>query len=87
MTLIGMGLFPATPKQPKLVFTFALLDLFEALLLECQVSAQDFVAAIGVLSDAHIVDKISNTGEIGTVLMAFTGCVSAWYRYMKYTHR
>ncbi len=55
-TLISAGLFPATPKQPKLAFTFALLDLFEALLLECQVSAQDFVAAIGVLSDAHVIE-------------------------------
>lgn len=54
VTLISAGLFPATPKQPKLAFTFALLDLFEALLLECQVSAQDFVAAIGFLSDVQM---------------------------------
>ena len=47
-------LFPATPKQPKLVFTFNLLDWFKALMLECQVSAEDFVAAVGVMTDTLI---------------------------------
>lgn len=52
-TLIHAGLFPATPKQPKLAFSFSLLDWFEALMLECQVSAQDFVAAVDVLTDSY----------------------------------
>ena len=47
-------LFAATPKQPQLAFTFDLLDLFEALMLECQVAAHDFVAAIGILSDTQL---------------------------------
>ena len=47
-------LFATTPKQPQLAFTFELLDWFEALMLECQVAAQDFVAAIGVLSDTQL---------------------------------
>lgn len=47
-------LFPATPKQPKLAFTFTLLDWFKALMLECQVSAADFVAAIGVMTNTLI---------------------------------
>ena len=51
-TLLQLGLFPATPKQPQLAFALPLLDWMEALMLECQVSAQDFVAALGVLTDA-----------------------------------
>ncbi len=47
-------LFAATPKQPQLAFTFDLLDWFEAFMLECQVPAQDFVAAIGVLTDSQL---------------------------------
>lgn len=42
-TLLRSHLFPATPKHPQLAFDFSLLDWFEALLWECQVSAQDFV--------------------------------------------
>ena len=53
-TLIRSRLFAATPKQPQLAFTFDLLDWFEALMLECQVPAQDFVAAIGVLADSQL---------------------------------
>lgn len=53
-TLIRAHLFPATPKQPQLAFTFHLMDWLEALMLECQVSAQDFVFAIGVLTDTQL---------------------------------
>ena len=41
--LLLAGFFPATPRCPRLAFS---LDLLEALLLECQVAVQDFVAAI-----------------------------------------
>ncbi len=68
--LISASLFPATPKLPKLAFTFALLDLFEAFLLECQVSAQDFVAAIGVLSDAKIFE-VAKTLHVPHACMKF----------------
>lgn len=47
-------LFPATPKQPQLAFSFELLDWLEALMLECQVSAKDFVSAIDVLTDVQL---------------------------------
>ena len=49
-TLIRNHLFPATPKQPQLVFTFKLLDWLEVLLLECHVAVQDFVSAVNSLS-------------------------------------
>ena len=53
-TLLQASLFPATPKHPQLAFTFDLLDWLEALMLECQVSAQDFSAAIGMLTDTQL---------------------------------
>ena len=53
-TLLQACLFPATPKHPQMVFTFALLDWLEALMFECQVSAQDFSAALGMLGDTQL---------------------------------
>ena len=53
-TLLRSQLFPATPKHLQLAFHFSLLDWFEALLLECQVSAQDFVAALNMLSSGQL---------------------------------
>ena len=49
-TLLRLQLFPATPEHPQLAFDFSLLDWFEALLLECQMSAQDFVATLSALN-------------------------------------
>lgn len=46
-----MKLFPGTPEKPTIAFSFHLLDYLESLLLECQVSVSDFVAAITFLSD------------------------------------
>ena len=54
-SLLQLGLFPATPKHPQLAFTLSLLDWLEALMLECQVSAHDFVAALGCLAEASLV--------------------------------
>jgi len=42
LTLARATLWPATPHHPRLVFTFGLLDLAEALMLEAQVSLHDF---------------------------------------------
>ena len=46
ITLARARLWPATPKNPKLAFTFDLLNLVEALMLECQVSLKDFCYAL-----------------------------------------
>ena len=48
-TLLQAGFFPATATRPRLAFALELLDLLEALLLECQVAVQDFVAALHYL--------------------------------------
>ena len=49
-TLIKLGYFAATPQCPQLAFQFQLLDLLEALLLECQVAVKDFTAAMACIS-------------------------------------
>lgn len=49
-TLIKLGFFPATPKRPEVAFQFQLLDLLEALLLECQVAIKDFTNALECLT-------------------------------------
>lgn len=48
-TLITLGLFPATPTHPTLVFTFRVLDLLEALVLVCQTAVKDFVNSLKLL--------------------------------------
>lgn len=51
-----MKLFPATPEKPTIAFCFSLLDYLESLLLECQVSVSDFVAAVTFLSAEPFID-------------------------------
>ena len=48
-TLCRAQLWPATPCNPHYVFSFALLDWAEALLLECQVALKDFCSALNFL--------------------------------------
>jgi len=49
-TLIKLGFFAATPQRPEIAFQFQLLDLLEALLLECQVAIKDFTNALECLT-------------------------------------
>ena len=49
VTLAQAGLWPATPNNPQVAFTFELLNLMEALMLECQVSLKDFCEAMKFL--------------------------------------
>ena len=42
VTLTRVELWPATPTHPKCVFSYAILDWAEALLLEAQISVKDF---------------------------------------------
>ena len=49
LRLIQIGYWPATPTRPVLAFTKAFMDWMETLLLECQVSAQDFSCAIEMM--------------------------------------
>ena len=65
-TLVKNKFFPATPKHPRLAFSFTLFDILEACMLECQVALKDFVAALDFLSSApmfkvHIEYKPAHT--------------------------
>ena len=46
MTMVRARLWPGSPTNPRLSFTFELLDWAEALLLECQVAVKDLCAAL-----------------------------------------
>ena len=46
VTLARARLWPATPSNPRFAFTFELLDLAEAFLLECQVATRDYCQAL-----------------------------------------
>ena len=46
VTLVKARLWPATPFNPRLVFTFDLLDWAEALLLESQTALKDFCMSL-----------------------------------------
>ena len=46
VTLVKARLWPATPCNPHLVFTFDLLDWAEALLLESQTALKDFCMSL-----------------------------------------
>lgn len=49
LRLISLGYWPATPTRPVLAFTHPFMEWMEALLLECQVSIQDFSSAVEML--------------------------------------
>ena len=57
VTMIRARIWPSTPQRPHLAFTFELLDWAESLLLECQVSLNDFCKAL-FLKCRHLVAKV-----------------------------
>ena len=58
LRLINLGYWPATPTRPVLAFTFSFMEWLEALLLECQISVQDFSNAVEMM----IKEKIMKVG-------------------------
>ena len=61
VTLVRARLTPASPRLPKLAFTFDLLDWAEALLLECQVALSDFCKAP---KSPHLVNKVWHSVKV-----------------------
>lgn len=55
--MVRARLWPATAKDPRVAFTFELLDWAEALLYECQVAMKDLLAALQ-FKCAHLVVKV-----------------------------
>ncbi|CAI8006843.1 hypothetical protein GBAR_LOCUS4927 [Geodia barretti] len=64
LTMVRARLWPASPRLPKLAFTFELLEWAEALLLECQVALGDFCKALHFKSP-HLTNK-----ERGSVMIS-----------------
>jgi len=56
VTLIKCQYWPGTSLNPKIAFSFELLDMLQALLLECQVAMQDFTQAMAYIIKAKIFD-------------------------------
>jgi hypothetical protein len=46
LTLIGYGMWPATPKEPKVAFEIHLIVVAEVLFLECRLSTKQFCNAL-----------------------------------------
>lgn len=63
VTMARARMWPATPHNPRIAFSFELLDWAEALLLECQVALKDFHAAL-CFKCPYIFEKVRNTLEI-----------------------
>ncbi|XP_014671057.1 PREDICTED: uncharacterized protein LOC106811852 isoform X2 [Priapulus caudatus] len=53
VTLIRYHLWPATPKNPQVAFTFNLMENLRLLVLECQVSVRSFCMAMKIRNKAH----------------------------------
>lgn len=57
ITMVRARLWPATALDPRMAFTFDLLDWAEALLYECQVATKDFLSALH-FKCAHLMIKV-----------------------------
>ena len=49
ITMVRAHLWPATPQNARIAFSFRFLDLTEAMLLECQVALKDLCKAISYM--------------------------------------
>ena len=49
VNLMKFRYWPGSPLNPTIAFSFDLMDMLTALLLECQVAVQDFTKAISYM--------------------------------------
>ena len=61
VTLSRLRLWPTSSKQPSYALAFDLLDWMEAMLLECQVSLNDFCKALNYKLPAYVVVSKKST--------------------------
>ena len=59
LTMMRAHLWPSSPQRPHFGFSFEILDWAEALLLEAQISLNDFCKAL-YFKCHHIMTKVSN---------------------------
>jgi CxC2 like cysteine cluster associated with KDZ transposases len=78
--LLRMGLYPATPFQPKTAFTFRLLEYFHVDAMECHTSYQAFFNKLRRLSNYYDPNSIKvSTKLLGMPSIAnkFTLCIGS----------
>ena len=60
LTMVCARIWPGSPLNPHLAFTFDLMEWADALLLECQVAVSDFCAAIAYKCSFSNIKVLSN---------------------------
>ena len=61
VTLLKLHLWPGTIKRPVVAFHTKLMELAEALVLECQVSLRKFCDVLGIANPSSILPTWVNT--------------------------
>ncbi|XP_028416359.1 uncharacterized protein LOC114540363 [Dendronephthya gigantea] len=56
-TLVKMQLWPSSAKRPVMAFHYKLMELLEALVMECQVSLQKFCDMLGIINKSPMLPK------------------------------
>ena len=74
VALIKFRYWPGSPVNPLIAFSFDLLDMLEALLLECQVAVQGFTQALSYLIK-------SKTFQVHIMILLY---VYAIYRHLMF---
>ena len=72
--MIRARIWPSSPQRPQLAFTFDLLDWAETLLLECQVSVDDFCKALQ-FKCRHLIMKVSILTHTNSLALIIWMCV------------
>ena len=57
VTLVKMHLWPSTVKRPVLAFHVKLIELLEALVIECHISLQKFCDMLNVINRSSLLPK------------------------------
>ena len=59
-SLVHCGIWPATPVEPNLGFTFQLMEMTLRLMMECQVSIHDILKSLDFFNNP-VIKVILNT--------------------------
>jgi hypothetical protein len=82
LTLIGYGMWPATPKEPKVAFEIHLIEVAEVLFLECRLSTKQFYNALKWLcpdlSQAYEVTITKITKVVTKNVKFLLVCLHVW---------
>ncbi len=73
-TMVRAHLWPSSPQRPHFAFTFELLNWEEALLLEAQVSLNDFCKALSFKCHS-IASKVNHTDKGNICIPCIDSCI------------